>query len=158
MCIINQNIHPLFCHVLWNFMRLFLVVFKQKNLENSHAFLLPEVLRPRLGGFDTQAIEAELIKIQDEIDSIAFVHYGFSVEDRVAAQSGRISEVRNDEAGDVEDDGEDEDSAAPIDQTAGLLSWAVGVVFGRFDWHLATYERKTDRVKEVNGVARYRSG
>ncbi|MGV8623820.1 hypothetical protein, partial [Pseudomonas aeruginosa] len=31
--------------------------------------------------------------------------------------------------------------AAPIDQTAGLLSWAVGVAFGRFDWRLATSER-----------------
>jgi hypothetical protein len=31
--------------------------------------------------------------------------------------------------------------ATVIDQTAGLLSWAVGVAFGRFDWQLATGER-----------------
>ena len=38
-------------------------------------------------------------------------------------------------------DAEDEDSATPVDQTTGLLSWAVGVAFGRFDLRLATGER-----------------
>nr|MBP8276741.1 hypothetical protein [Propionivibrio sp.] len=49
--------------------------------------------------------------------------------------------VANDAEDSADDEGDDEDSASPIDQTAGLLSWAVGVVFGRFDWRLATGER-----------------
>ncbi|WP_293365504.1 hypothetical protein [Phenylobacterium sp.] len=40
-----------------------------------------------------------------------------------------------------DDEGDEDDSAAPVDQTVGLLSWAVGVAFGRFDWRLATGER-----------------
>lgn len=48
------------------------------------------------------------------------------------------TEASIDDKGDVEDD---EDNPAPIDHTAGLLSWAIGVAFGRFDWRLATGER-----------------
>ena len=40
--------------------------------ETSHAFLLPTTLRPRLGDFNPPAIEAELARIQAEIDAIAF--------------------------------------------------------------------------------------
>lgn len=109
--------------------------------ETSHAFALPAALRSRFGDYDPLAIEAEVARIQAEIDAIAFDLYGFSGADRAAAQTslGAVNE------GDVEthadDDGDQEESAAPIDQTAGLLSWAVGVAFGRFDWRLATGER-----------------
>lgn len=109
--------------------------------EASHAFALPAALRPRLGDYDPPVIEAELAKIQAEIDAIAFDLYGFNEADRAAVQGNQ--HVTND--GDIEasadDEGDDEDSAAPIDHTVGLLSWAVGVAFGRFDWRLATGER-----------------
>lgn len=111
--------------------------------ETSHAFALPAALRARLGDYEPIAIEAELGRIQDEIDDIAFDLYGFNEADRAAVQG--IQDVANDgEAeGSADDDGDDEDSAAPIDQTAGLLSWAIGVAFGRFDWRLATGECAT---------------
>lgn len=109
--------------------------------ETSHAFVLPVALRARLGDYDPPAIEAELARIQAEIDDIAFDLYGFNEADRAAVQGnqGVANDGDTGESGD--DEGDDEDSAAPIDHTAGLLSWGGGVAFGRFDWRLATGER-----------------
>ncbi len=110
--------------------------------ETSHAFVLPAALRTRLGDYDPPAIEAELARIQAEIDDIAFDLYGFNEADRAAVQGNQGVVDDDGDTGDSGDDeGDDEDSAAPIDHTAGLLSWAVGVAFGRFDWRLATGER-----------------
>ncbi|KVS17859.1 hypothetical protein [Burkholderia multivorans] len=106
--------------------------------ETSHAFLLPTALRARLRDYDPPAIEAELARIQSEIDAIAFDLYGFSEADRAAAQS------QSGQHGDAEETAADEDAeeaAVPVGATAGLLAWAVGVAFGRFDWRLATGER-----------------
>ncbi len=77
-----------------------------------------------------------------EIDDIAFNAYNFSVMDRTAAlgSNGLTDEGPSDAAED-RDDSEDDDNAVAIDLTAGLLSWAAGVSFGRFDWRLATGER-----------------
>ena len=50
--------------------------------ETSHAFLLPAVLRTRMGDYVPAAIDAELIQIQTEIDDIAFDLYRFSEADR----------------------------------------------------------------------------
>jgi len=110
--------------------------------ETSHAFVLPAALRARVGDYDPPALEAELAHIQAEIDAIAFDLYRFGDADRSATQASAgvaLEATKEDtEAGD--DDADDED-AAPIDQTAGLLSWALGAAFGRFDWRLATGER-----------------
>jgi hypothetical protein len=103
--------------------------------ETSHTFYLPEVLRDRLGNYDPPAIAAELERIQAEIDDIAFDLYGFNEADREAAMGP---------AGDSEGDAADDDEAeAPVPSTDALLSWAVGVAFGRFDWRLAIGERET---------------
>ncbi|MFU5934332.1 hypothetical protein ACM7QS_30915 [Pseudomonas aeruginosa] len=109
--------------------------------ETSHAFLLPSSLCNRLGEYDLPTIEADLVHIQSEIDAIAFDLYSFSTADRAAVQASQVLAREDDaEAGDDEASDE-EDSDAPIDQMAGLLSWALGVAFGRFDWRLATGER-----------------
>jgi hypothetical protein len=104
--------------------------------ETSHAFLLPAALRPRLGHYDPPAIESELAQIQTEIDAIAFDLYGFAEIDRQAvngiADSG--------DGADTEDE-DDEGAEAETPSADALLSWAVGVVFGRFDLRLATGER-----------------
>lgn len=52
--------------------------------ETSHAFVLPALLRAKLGGWNPDALKAELQQIQAEIDVIAFDLYGFSPEDRAA--------------------------------------------------------------------------
>jgi hypothetical protein len=108
--------------------------------ETSHAFLLPAALLSRLGDHDPSAIEAELARIQCEIDGIAFDLYGFSDADREAVQAGistgAEAETPDGEAAD--DDCDDENGAEPLDQSAGLMAWAMGVALGRFDWRLAT--------------------
>jgi hypothetical protein len=109
--------------------------------ETSHAFALPAGLRCRLGDFDPPAIEAELSRIQAEINAIAFELYGFSEADRAIVEVYQSSASGSDAENSDDYDGGEHDSAPPIDQTADLLSWAVGVAFGHFDWRLATGER-----------------
>lgn len=113
--------------------------------ETSHAFLLPANLRCRIGNYDPPAIEAELEQIQTEIDEIAFQLYGFSSADRaiVLGGKGTVLEHLSSEGEDqnAEDDDSDDDGVSVIDNTAALLSWAVGVAFGRFDWRLSAGER-----------------
>jgi hypothetical protein len=111
--------------------------------EVSRVFLLPAKLRARPGNHDPSAIEAELAQIQGEIDDIVLALYGFSESDsRVAlASSGKTMDEILDGEETAENDTEDEDNVTPVDQTAGLVSWAVGVAFGRFDWRLATGDR-----------------
>jgi hypothetical protein len=113
--------------------------------ETSHAFLLPTALRSRLDDYDRHAIADDLARIQSEIDLMAFDLYGFSDADRTAASKSPAelpeTSVEQRKAGDNEAEEEDGDNADPVDQTAGLLSWTVGVAFGRFDWRLATGER-----------------
>lgn len=109
--------------------------------ETSHAFLLPAAVRARLDDYDPPAIEAGLARIQAEIDAIAFDLYGFNDADRAAVQTSQGAANDSDTKASAEDEGDDEDSTVPIDQKTGLLSWAVGVAFGRFDWRLATGER-----------------
>ena len=106
--------------------------------ETSHAFLLPGALRLRFDDFDTSAIEAELASIQAEIDALAFDLYGFSEADRQAATAQDTGNSASDEASGDDDAADAEPDAPPID---ALLSWAVGVAFGRFDSQLATDER-----------------
>lgn len=108
--------------------------------EALHAFLLPAALRKRLGDYDPPSIEAELRRTQSVIDDIAFDLYRFSDADRAAALGS--SNSTDDAAIDAAGDGEEEDGTEAADQTDGLLSWAAGVAFGRFDWRLATGERE----------------
>ncbi|MCY1190870.1 hypothetical protein D9M72_20930 [compost metagenome] len=108
--------------------------------EASHAFLLPAALRPRLGDYNVPAIEAELACIQAEIDAIAFDLYGFSDADRAAALGSGDSQLAIDDPSD-DDEGDEDDAVDDAPSSDGLLSWAVGVAFGRFDWRLATGDR-----------------
>lgn len=103
--------------------------------ETSHAFLLPALLRARVGDYEPSAIEAELLRIQAEIDVIAFDLYGFAEADRQMAR-GDVAEGTS-----AATDDEEEETEAAVPATDALLSWALGVAFGRFDWRLATGER-----------------
>lgn len=108
--------------------------------ETSRAFLLPGALRPRSGDYDVPAIEGELERIQTEIEDIAFDLYGFSDADRAVALGGTGAEAAADEPRD-DDEGDEDEAVDDAPSSAALLSWAVGVAFGRFDWRLATDER-----------------
>lgn len=95
-----------------------------------------------------QATDAELIAIQSEIDELSFDLYGIDHDDRRAITQGLGASTETDdgEPEDAEDDDEGDEAETPqADMTAlaeELLSWTVGVAFGRFDVRLATGERE----------------
>lgn len=120
--------------------------------ENSHSFSLPGLLQVSAVGLASRAeawanqastVQAELDLLSNEIDGHAYRLYGISAEDRQRIEQGFgiANESDEAEAPDVDDI---EEEAAEVDATpmvASLLSWALGVAFGRFDVRLATGER-----------------
>jgi hypothetical protein len=113
--------------------------------ETSHAFLLPPGLNERVTGLDRAGSEQELLTIRQEIDAVVCALYG--LEQATLATTDAPTEVsvvdEPDESSDDEDiptPVEDQDSRAEAGSNA-LLSWLVGVAFGRFDPRLATGER-----------------
>lgn len=127
--------------------------------ETSHAFVLPALLQVQGETMIARAltwsewgrkIEAELAAIQAEIDDRCFALYGIDEEDRQAITDGfggGSSGLQPAELGEVDaedTDEEKEESEAGADTAAlvaELVSWAVGVAFGRFDVRLATGQR-----------------
>lgn len=133
--------------------------------ETSHAFHLPALLQIHgnaladlavtWSGHVTQ-VESELATIQAEIDDIAFHLYGIDGEDRarIEVESGTTPApvATDDDADDAADATVEPDAAEPDDDddtssadastlATELLSWSIGVAFGRFDLRLATSER-----------------
>jgi len=124
--------------------------------EISHTFTLPallqvegEALASRAAQLFEQirAVATELDSIRDEIDDRCYSLYGIDGADRRVISDGfdgvsDASGTADDANSSADDDGEDEsDADTPIDAavlTAELVSWAVGVAFGRFNVLLAT--------------------
>jgi hypothetical protein len=108
--------------------------------ENSHAFVLPSVLLVRAIGERPSSVDEQMADIITAIDEIVFRIFRFTGADRVAALQSRDPD--SGVVSSTDTDGEEEDDfSEEIDQTDGLLNWAIGVAFGRFDWRLATGER-----------------
>lgn len=125
------------------------------RIEISHAFSLPALLQDTS---DSLAARAEAwnrhsaalqAKIDDEsakIDDQAFRLYGIAADERQLIEQGANAGIEEDGVtpDDDEGDGSDKDiaevDAAPM--VASLLSWTLGVAFGRFDVRLATGERE----------------
>ena len=125
--------------------------------ETSHAFVLPALLqvdgatfaeRAAAWAARVRAAEDELATIQAEIDERCFALYGIGEEDRRAITegfgwgAGESDEAAADDADAGDDEEEADDAADTATLAAELLSWAVGVAFGRFDVRLATGERE----------------
>jgi hypothetical protein len=122
--------------------------------ETSHAFVLPALLQVEGATLADRAAddsahliqtEANLAKIQAEIDERCFGLYGIDYKEREAIAEGfSASPEGSQTSGHTTDDGEseeDSDLEAGADmgvRAAELVSWAVGVAFGRFDVRLAT--------------------
>lgn len=110
-------------------------------IEVSHAFLLPSafVFKDRKNYQVQYGLELE--DIQQQIDAIAYQAYGISPEDCTESRSVQSSV---ESSGSVENfDEEDAEVIATSDHDLGsILSWGIGVAFGRFDLHLATGERQ----------------
>ena len=100
--------------------------------ETSNAFVLHAALSGRVGAFDPPTILRELADIQRDIDDIAFRQYGLGGENRDAierwASKGAASAgVLGEEA---------EKDRVAVEEHDALLSWCVGVVFGRWDMRI----------------------
>jgi hypothetical protein len=108
--------------------------------ETSHAFILPAILGCKPSHLSS--INAALAKIKKEINEIALGLYGFEEQDitpileHFAFDYGDLPR----DVEDCDDDGGDT-KASIADDNFALLSWCIGVAFGRFDWRLATGER-----------------
>ena len=125
----------------------------------SHAFTLPAVFqvdgdtlvaRTNAWAQNIRAIETEVATIQTEIDARCFDLYGMDEADRrviVDGLSGAVDELGDTETdADANEDTDDENesthsNADAVRLAAELVSWAVGVAFGRFDVRLATGAR-----------------
>ena len=128
--------------------------------ETSHAFALPALLqvpgdslaaRAAAWAARVRETEDELAVIQAEIDERCFALYGISEEDRrsiiegfggSAAGVDGLDEEAADEAGADDEEETEADTADTATLAAELVSWAVGVAFGRFDVRLATGARE----------------
>jgi hypothetical protein len=128
------------------------------RVETSRVFSLPALLQFRSSnasigalewGKNVDSIESELAQIQSGIDIRCFELYGLGEADRIAITESLSASVADDGSGadadsaDVDNDNNDETESAYDSEklTVELLSWFVGVAFGRFDVRLATGQR-----------------
>lgn len=132
--------------------------------ETSHAFALPALLqvagdtlaaRAAAWNEHVREVEAELAAIQAEVDKRCFELYEIDDEDRRAITEGFVANTNGAEAAEVstaegiedaegteeEDEAEDGVGVDAAALAAELVSWAVGVTFGRFDVRLTTGDR-----------------
>ena len=108
--------------------------------ETSRAFVLPSLLRRRSIGDSPIDAQTDLLEIQSEIDTCATKLYGlnkFDMSNNAIPCAGETAAMSR-FAG--EDDIDADEPA--VDYLTALLSWLIGVAFGRFDWRLATSERE----------------
>ncbi|MER8650967.1 hypothetical protein [Mesorhizobium sp. M0586] len=117
--------------------------------EVSRLYLLPKAISEARGKAPTYQNEADL---SDRLNDIAFGIYGFLGEDRTNLESWSRSEsveieldveveTKSAVASPQSDDGDE----VSTDGDQEVLSWTIGVAFGRFDIRLATGERPTPR-------------
>lgn len=113
----------------------------QRKLDNqnetSHAFVMPAALLSREFGWESDSLKKELADIQRSIDHNVNQIYGVSDLDRLEFNG---DDIDFDASEDDEDEFQEADNL--VDEYLSILSWAVGVAFGRFDWRFATGQRK----------------
>lgn len=128
-----------------------------KRAETSHAFSLPSLLQSQGNSLVERAdswarraneFQSALLAIVREIDDGVFRLYKIPEPERRLIEEGfTVDDTAPSEPQDVDEDDVDDDSgeenaevdAAPM--VASLLSWTLGVAFGRFDVRLATGKR-----------------
>lgn len=126
--------------------------------EISHAFVLPALLqvegqtlvaRAEAWRERVRTTDADLVAVGKEIDALCLDLYGISDTELLAVtESLRSAVVREELPGanpvadlDLDDEEENKSAVETIDLAVELVSWAVGVTFGRFDIRLATGAR-----------------
>lgn len=120
--------------------------------ETSHAFLLPALMmaegdtladRARSWAQGLQVGEAEILRLQAEIDQRCWALYGIPEANRASlgdSGAGATDMDPEDESGEAEDEGEGEGNApvSPESLSEGYAAWLFGVALGRWDVALAT--------------------
>ena len=145
----------------WGFKR----ILDTRN-ETSHAFALPALLQvegpnlnARIASYlrVVREVEAELERIESDIDESCFELYGIDKGDRrrvtegvgVQAHDAALGQTEDAEAAEVANGAYERQSRISAGALAAeLVGWAVGVVFGRFDVRLATSARQLPRDPE----------
>jgi hypothetical protein len=133
------------------------------RVETSHSFVLPALLQVQGESLAARAaawaerirsIDSELLDIQSDLDKHCFALYGIDQADQSAPGSETAGDSEGSELEDIDDDesgDEDRDFGAERDAAHlanGLVSWAVGAAFGRFDVRLPNGERELSREPE----------
>jgi len=106
--------------------------------ETSSTFLLPAALR--IGRAQSGKEGEGALGIQGEIDRICWPLFGFGEHD-VGPDSRLAGQAAEAEADELDDEEVPEEEAGAAIEPLGMISWSVGVAFGRFDIGLATGER-----------------
>jgi len=123
--------------------------------ETSHVFILPALLQVSGGSLSERivawhdeqvAADEELARNQAQIDELAFTAYGIEDEDRSSILDACSLSSGAGESVTEDDDSDDDEESDPVEEDGAthihrLLSWCLGVVFGRFDVRLATGAR-----------------
>ncbi len=105
-----------------------------KVIETSHVFILPELILNRIIKFESVLVlNTKINTIQKQIDDYCFELYQYSFDDRLLA-SEQLEELLSIEDENISNSSE---KSKNTQLTKNVLSWAVGVVFGRYDWRLA---------------------
>lgn len=111
--------------------------------ETSQAFVLPIRLMTKRFGFELDKTCGEIDNIRSNINDEAFKLYGLTSQDRDTVEQwsngGAILVEPDDDQEDAFESDRDEGTSS--DNGEGVLSWSVGVAFGRFEIRLATGER-----------------
>jgi hypothetical protein len=104
--------------------------------ENSRSFVLPQGLLRKKPAEDFFAKhQADLERVLSEIDEIAWIVYD-TPEVSIPVRRAAVGQTESIDTDEIDDD------AVTFAVEDGLLSWAIGVAFSRFDWRLATGERE----------------
>lgn len=117
-------------------------------VEASHAFSIPALLQGKGSSLTGRAqawiervssLKRRLQHLQTDIDARCYELYGLGEDDRLALE---LSDLAKDgEALDENEDAGESSATSVTDLIKSLLSYTVGVAFGRFDIRLATGER-----------------
>lgn len=122
--------------------------------ETSHAFVLPALLQAdgtslldRISAYRRRAgeINAEIASIQSQIDARCLALYGIGASDLGGiddeTHASEVQSATNPDEGDTSDADDFSEKEDDLSFGAELVSWAIGVAFGKFDVRLGTGQR-----------------
>lgn len=123
----------------------------EQSRETSHAFVVPQLARPQHASPTLHARvlvedtpDRQLSEIRSKIDELVAEAFGVASSELLELGQGFGHEGLAEESTDDKSDDEAVEEASEVDvapMVTSLISWSLGVAFGRFDVRLATGER-----------------